>query len=387
MRIAIFTDSFWPQINGVTTAIWNYCVPLADAGNEFLILAPKPFGGVANAPTHKNIEIIWLPSFPLPSYKDYLVAYLFPPSAKKKLNAFYPEVIHIHTPFFVAKQGLEYAQKKRIPAIGTFHTLLTEFLEYLPLPMKELKKSPVMEKLTWKYLQHFYRKCTILTTPTPAIAMELESHGFKRVHVLTNGIDYELFSCVKAKKSKDKKTKLVFHGRISFEKRLDVVLEALSLLTEKFPQLELHIIGNGPAENSLKSLAHELEISKKVRFVGPMPSGSAALASEVRSKDFLVTASPMETQGLNVLEAMAAGLLVIGANARAIPIAIGKNERGLLFEPGNAQDCARQIEKAIKNPALCKKLTTAAKKYSKQFDKKLVAKKLLELYESVAANR
>ncbi len=377
MRIAIFTDSFWPQINGVTTAIWNYCVPLADEGNEFIIFAPKPAGGLSGAPSHKNIEIIWLPSFPLPSYKDYLVAYHFPSAAKKKLAAFAPEIVHVHTPFFVAKQGLDYARKHRIPSVGTFHTLLTEFLEYLPLPVKELKRSPIMEKLTWKYLQHFYSKCTILTTPTSANAHELEQHGFKHVHVLTNGIDYAQFSNPKKKKA-TRGVRLLYYGRISFEKRIDVVIDAFARVHERFPHTTLTIIGSGPAENSLIAQAHALGIASSVHFPGPFRGKE--LGERVKQHDIMVTASPMETQGLTVLEAMAAGLVVVGANARAIPLAIGKNERGLLFKEGNAMDCAAQIQKVIQNSTMRTKLINAGKKFAKTYDKKAVAKKLLQLY-------
>ncbi|QQR92908.1 MAG: glycosyltransferase [Candidatus Iainarchaeum archaeon] len=380
MRIAIFTDSFWPQINGVTTAIWNYCVPLADEGHEFIIFAPKPAGSVAEAPAHKNIQTIWLPSFPLPSYKDYLVAYHLPSAAKKKLNEFAPEIVHVHTPFFVAKQGLDYAKKHHLPSVGTFHTLLTEFLEYLPLPVKELKRSPIMEKLTWKYMQHFYSKCKVLTTPSTANAHELQQHGFKHVQVLTNGIDYTLFAKTKPKKSTKKETKLLYYGRISFEKRIDIVVDAFARVHEQFPHTTLTIIGSGPAENALKAQTHALGIASAVHFPGAFRGKE--LAERVQQHDIMVTASPMETQGLTVLEAMAAGLAVVGADARAIPLAIGNNERGLLFKEGDAIDCATQLEKLLYHPALRKKLIAAGKKFSKHYDKKTVAKQLLKLYHS-----
>ena len=378
MRVAIFTDSFWPQINGVAVAIWNYCVPLADAGHAFIIFAPKPTGSLVGAPAHKNIEIVWLPSFPLPSYKDYLVAYHFPLAAKKKLKQFAPEIVHVHTPFFVAKQGLDYAKRHHIPSVGTFHTLLTEFLEYLPLPVKELKQSPIMEKLTWKYLQHFYARCSVLTTPSTANAHELQQHGFKHVHVLTNGIDYAQFASSKKKKKSAKITRLLYYGRISFEKRIDVVIDAFARVHASFPQTELTIIGSGPAEATLKAQATALGIHSAVHFPGAFRGKE--LGERVRQHEMMVTASPMETQGLTVLESMAAGLVVVGADARAIPLAIGKNERGLLFEEGNANDCAEKIKKLLKNPALQKKLIRAGKAFAKAYDKKAVAQQLLALY-------
>ena len=200
MRIALFTDSFWPQINGVTTSIWNTCETLAEKGNHFIIYAPKPDHFSANAPHHPNIQFVWLPSKPLPTYTDYLIAYSFSKDAEKTFLAFNPEIVHVHTPFFVAKKGIELARKKKIPVIGTFHTVLSEFLDYIPIPA--IKNNPIMKELTWKYTQYFYGKCDLVTTPTEVLATELRTHGFLRVKVLSNAIDYDLFSKTKAKKNR-----------------------------------------------------------------------------------------------------------------------------------------------------------------------------------------
>ncbi len=380
MRIAIFTDSFWPQINGVTTSILNTCTELASQGHEFLILAPKPKRFPEKPPSIPNTEIIWLPAEPLPTYTDYLMAYLVPPSAKKKFKEFNADVVHVHTPFFVAQKGIKYAKQQGIPVIGTFHTLLSEFLEYVPIP--KLKHNPIMKQLTWKYTQHVYRKCDVITTPTKVLADELQAHGFSHVKVLTNAIDYDLFSNGKSSSTK-KKSNLLYFGRVSFEKRIDVALEALYMLTQKYPSLEMSIIGSGPAEESLKKLTRELGIEKNVRFWGPLRG--APLAHAVKQHSILVAPSPMETQGLYVLEGMAAGLCVVGADARAIPVALGKNERGLLFTPGDAQDCAEKIEKVMKNSALRKKLVTSAQKWVKPYGKKAIAKEWLALYNEAAS--
>lgn len=375
MRIAIFTDSFWPQINGVTTSIWNTCTELALQGHEFLIFAPKPKHFPVEIPSHTNIRIVWLPAEPLPTYTDYLMAYLFPPSAKKIFHDFHADAVHVHTPFFVAEKGIKYAKRMKIPVIGTFHTLVSEFLEYIPIPT--IKHNPVMKQLTWVYTQHFYKRCDLITTPTPVLARELETHGFRNVHVLSNGIDYDLFARAKAVKSKTK-TNLVYFGRISFEKRLDIAVEALFLLRKTIPTVELHFIGSGPAEKSLREQAREWGVEKYVHFDGP--KRGAELARAVKSNHILIAPSPMETQGLYILEAMAAGLPVVGADARAIPVALGKNARGLLFEANNAEDCAEKLQKMILSPALQKKYSTAAQKWVKAYGKKAIAKEWLNIY-------
>jgi glycosyltransferase involved in cell wall biosynthesis len=377
MRIAVFTDSFWPQINGVTVSIWNTCTILADQGHEFLIIAPRDKTGYQNIPEHNNIQIELLPASPLPTYTDYLIAYHFPERVKKTVENFHPEIIHIHTPFYTAKKGIMFAKKLRIPVVGTFHTLLSEFLDYLPI--KQIKENPIAQMMTWKYTQHFYSKCDVITTPTNILAEELGEHGFKNVKTLSNGIDYDLFSKAKISQKTGRKNKLVYFGRISFEKRLDVAVYALKIVLEKHPNTELFFVGNGPAEKELKKQAKELGVEKKVIFTGILKG--EGLAKEIKSKDILVAPSPMETQGMYVLEGMAAGLAVVGANKRAIPVAIGKNKRGLLFEPGNAKDCAKQINVFIENPQKRKKIAKEARKFAKKFDRKITAKEFLSLYK------
>lgn len=378
MRIAIFTDSFWPQINGVTTSILNTVSQLSEQGHHFIIFTPKPKKFPGPEPQLKNTRIVWLPAEPLPTYTDYLMAYLIPPSAKKAFNDFHADIVHVHTPFFVAEKGIQYARRKKIPVVGTFHTLVSEFLEYVPIP--KIKNNPIMKKLTWVYTQHFYKRCDVITTPTSVLADELHQHGFKNVHVLTNAIDYEQFSRGK-NAAWGKKIKLCYFGRVSFEKRIDVALEALFLLRKKYSNVELNIIGSGPAEDSLKHTARELGIETIVHFLGP--KRGKELARAVKQNHILIAPSPMETQGLYVLEAMAAGLSVVGANARAIPVALGKNERGLLFETNNVEDCAEKIEKIIKDAKLRKKLSTNARKWVKHYSKKAIATEWLRLYHSV----
>ncbi|MFH0970674.1 MAG: glycosyltransferase [Candidatus Diapherotrites archaeon] len=379
MRIAIFTDSFWPQINGVTISIWNMCTELGKQGHEFLIFAPKQKNDHVMLPPHKGkITIRWLPAKPLPTYPDYLIAYSFSQEDKQAMQNFHPDVIHVHTPFYVAKKGIEWGKKHNIPVIGTFHTLISEFLDYVPIP--GLKKAKIAQKITWAYTRHFYKDCNMITTPTQVLVDELQEHGFKNVQVLSNGIDYDAFSKAKGKKPKGK-TSIAYWGRISFEKRLDVAIDALSIVRKTHPNVELTLIGYGPAETALNKQAHSLGLEKYVHFPGAKKGSE--VAKEVAKHHLLVAPSPMETYGMYVLEAMAAGMGIVGCNARAIPVALGKNERGLLFENGNATDCAEKIIRLIDHPSLEKKLSTNAKKWARAYSRKNIAKKWIELYTSI----
>lgn len=379
MRIALFTDSFWPQVNGVTISIWNSVETLADQGHQFIIFAPKPRTFPKNPLMHKNVQFVWLPSHPLPTYTDYLIAYSFSNAAEKAFHDFNPDVVHIHTPFFVARKGIELAKKEKIPVIGTFHTLLSEFLEYIPVP--KLKHHPILKELTWKYTQHVYGKCDIVTTPTEVLAIELRNHGYKNVRMLPNPINYDLFARTKVKRVKGNALHLVYYSRVSFEKRIDVAIDAVKILRERKADVELHIVGEGPAKESLKKQASDLGISKHVHFDTFYPQDK--LVKVIKQYDILVAPSPMETFGMYVVESMAAGLAIVGCNKRAIPVALGKNERGLLFEDGNPNDCANQIEKLIHHPDVQKKLVQKAKKWAKNYSRKAIAKEWLGTYKQL----
>lgn len=383
MRIALFTDSFWPQVNGVTISIQNSVETLASQGHHFIIFAPKPNPFPANQPHHPNIQFVWLPSHPLPTYPDYLIAYSFNKDAQKAFDAFHADVVHIHTPFYVARKGIELAKKKKIPVIGTFHTMLSEFLEYIPIP--KLKHNPILKEITWKYTQHIYGKCDIITTPTQVLADELEEHGYKNVHVLSNPINYELFSKTKVKKAKGNALHLVYYSRVSFEKRIDVAVDAVKILRDRKADVELHIVGEGPAKESLKRQARDLGIAQHVHFDTFYPQNK--LVKVIKQYDILVAPSPMETFGMYVVESMAAGLAIVGCNKRAIPVALGKNERGLLFEDGNPNDCANQIDKLIHHPEVQKKLVQRAKKYAQKFARKSIAKEWLKTYQRAKAGK
>src|SRR3989344_8401772 len=163
MNIAIFTDSYSPQINGVVTQIKNMGKELKKRGHNVLIVAPSS-NSRHGEEDENGVKVIYLPSIALPTYPDYRITHFTSSRVKKELKEFNADIIHVQTPFSVGWLGVRYGKRYKIPVIGTYHTLIPEFLMYLPIHF--LKKTNFAKSLAWKYTKVFYNKCSLVTTPS-----------------------------------------------------------------------------------------------------------------------------------------------------------------------------------------------------------------------------
>jgi len=375
MKIAIFTDSFVPQINGVVTQIKNISKELQKRGHEVLIVAPSK-----NQKHHvkiiNNTRVVYTKSVTFPTYDDYQITSPTSKKVLKELRNFDPDLVHVHTPFGVGWLGIRYGRRLKVPVIGTYHTLIPEFLMYLPLPF--IKDTTFAKKAAWKYTNLFYNKCDVITTPSKIMKKELEKNGSNKITVLSNAIDFDLFNKYKKKKYETKKPKLLYFGRIGFEKNIEVIIFALKHLLWKTHNLTLTITGSGPALKYLKQLVKEEKLSKHVIFQKPL--GEKELAKHIATHDVFITASTIETQGLTIAESMAAGIPCIGTDFLAIPNSIEDSENGLLFAPYDFIEAAKKIELLLKSVPLRKRFGKKGIQFARQFSLENIVTETEELY-------
>ncbi|MAG22330.1 MAG: hypothetical protein CL943_03435 [Candidatus Diapherotrites archaeon] len=379
MRIAFFTDSYLPQINGVVTQIKNTSEELAKRGHEILIVAPahnKKF----KETKFKGIKVIYLPSMTLPTYDDYKITAPTSAKIKKELKEFKPDVIQVHTPFGVGWMGIRYGKRFKIPVIGTYHTLIPEFMMYLPIPF--VNKTDFAKKTAWKYTNSFYNKCNVITTPSISMKKELEKNGAKKTIAIPNAIHFKQFNKFQKKKYETKKPKLLYFGRIGFEKNIEVLIFTLKHLLWKNKNISLTITGSGPALKFLKDLVKEEKLSKHVTFQKPLRENE--LAKHVASHDIFVTPSTIETQGLTILESMACGIPTVGTNYLAIPDSVKENKNGFLFAPFDFIEAASKIEKLLKSTPLRKKLGKNAIETARQYSLEHIISEWEKLYAKTA---
>lgn len=405
MRIAIFSDTFLPKIDGVAISIYQFTNLLAEKGHKFIICAPKYKEESKDYELHPNIEVIRFKNAPLPSYPDVKIVLPSRNKIKKAIKEFGAEIIHLHTPGLLGQYALFASKYYKVPMIGTYHTLISEQEMYLSLYRllnmdklmdylflgKKIKKnlekleqkatSAIKKALIWKYSNIFYETCNVIISPTELIRQELLNKGVKKpIEVISNGIDFSMFSGV-PKQHPNSPPRLLHVGRISFEKNCDVVLKAFSEIKKEIPDSKLEIYGDGPALQSLKIEAKMLGIFDSVIFHGFV--NRTELAKIYPLYDIFLTASTMETQGLVVLEAMSCGLPCVGVNSFALPELIQNDINGYTVNPGDYHTIAKKTIEILKDKEKYRKFSKNSIEIAKTHDIHECANKLEELYEKV----
>ena len=373
MKIGIFSDSWVPNLNGVVISIINEVQSLRD-NHEFVIFVPKlkqaiPF-------KIKGIPIYELPSVPFPGYPGYSVAFP-PPRLNRILKKEKFDFIHNHTPFSLGYFATLSAKVfYDLPLLSHYHTHLVEYSGHL-VPFGERfadKITSLLEQTVWFYIRSFYRFSDVIVTPSKILQYELVQHGVKEpVYNLPNMIsdvflkktknteeDLELQDKVREDHGIKSSSRIVLYcGRVSHEKKLEVLFNAFKKIQDDFPDAFLLIVGDGPPLENYRKLVKELKI-KNFGFTGFI--SHTMLPAIYRMAHFMATPSDTETQGLTVLEAMSQGIPVIGVSKGGVMDYIAHEKNGLLSQPGDADAFANSMVKLLSEPDTYEKYALSASK-------------------------
>jgi glycosyltransferase involved in cell wall biosynthesis len=319
MRIALFTETFLPKVDGIVTRLSHTVDHLQRLGNQVLVVSPD--GGLTE---YKGAKIYGIPGFPMPLYPELKLA-LPRPSMRQVLEGFKPDLIHLVNPAVLGLGGLYYAKSLDVPLVASYHTHLPKYLEHYGLGM--------LEGVLWELLKVVHNQAEINLCTSTAMQDALVSHGIERVAVWQKGVDTELFQPgLGSLEMRSHLTQghpesplLLYVGRLSAEKEIDRIKPVLQAI----PNARLALVGDGPYRADLEKYFADTP----THFVGYMTGQT--LASAFASADAFVFPSRTETLGLVLLEAMAAGCPVIAANAGGIPDIVTNGVNGYLFEPGD----------------------------------------------------
>jgi phosphatidylinositol alpha 1,6-mannosyltransferase len=291
-----------------------------------------------------NVRVYRFTSFGWPTYKDLRITFLPFLPLYNLIKRFDPDIIHIHSPIVLGNIAQFLASGLGKPIVVTNH--------YLPINMSgSLVDDPVFGKplssLTYGYLVHFCNSCQYVTAPTQTALNLLYEHGLHApARAISNGINLHIFSPGERDEELLRRfalptdRPLALHvNRLSEEKRVNVLLDATAKL-----QSDTHIVlvGTGPAAEELREQTRNLGLEKRVSFLGFVRDED--LLSLRHSCDFFVIPSVADLQSLSTMEAMACGLPVIAANAYALPELAHHNENGFLFQPGNSDELAQDMD-------------------------------------------
>lgn len=390
MKIAIFSDTFPPHINGVANVAYRSAIELASAGHEVNVFTAsnslhKEYSDTSFVKKN-GFNLIRIPSIPAFVYPGFRLA--FPLGASSKfLKKIKPDIIHTHTPLAIGWRSVFAAKLLHIPIVGTHHTFYNHYLKHARLDYNWAKK------ISWRYVVGYYNRCDVVFSPSKSLADELISHGLKKpIKVLPNSVDKAF--CKKISLIEKKKLKksfgisgksLVYMGRISYEKSVDQVVKAVGQVVKKMPKITLLIVGDGPEKKSLEKLVGDLGIKKNVIFTGFLEGGR--LVESLQASDIFVTASKTENMPLSVLEAMSASLPVVAADALGIPEIVKNNVNGFLVKPNDPKDMARKIIKVLSDDKVLDRFSNGSTTMSAYFSEKIATQSLEEIYEELIAKK
>lgn len=379
MKIAFYTDSFYPHVSGVSTAVFNLAENLAKRGHLIFIQAPEPKAGCVIPRFHKNIQVDYRPAVDLKIYPDYRLGSALPFSLKK-IRQFDPDIIHIHTPLTFGFQGILTAKALSKPIIQTFHTYFMDTDAIKIVGIKNKRIARIVEQGGWKFHRLFssFFSCTIAPTKFVAKDLKIEKTPGKIV-ICPNILDESVYQTAKII---DKKTlpKLIYVGRLSAEKRVDLLIKTLAELKKKDLLFELIVVGDGPIRESLFSESFKLGVASQIKWLGSIPHRDLVAKNIYQNGDIFFTLSRFETFGYTTVEAMAQGLPVLAQSSRVNKEIIGQG--GVLLPDTKSEDKTIKSAVNILSNYLEYDWNSLAKKAHQEAEK-YHPKNLITIYEKI----
>ena len=375
MKIAFFTETFLPKVDGIVTRLTKTIEFLTKNGDEVIVFCPE-----GCPESYKGATIVGVAAMPLPLYPELKLG-LPGPAVSDKLEEFKPDLVHVVNPAVLGLGGIWLAKTNNIPLIASYHTHLPKYLEHYGMGM--------LEPLLWELLKAAHNQALLNLCTSTAMVNELEDKGIKRTALWQRGVDTENFRPeLRSEKMREKlfgkyqntDSLLIYVGRLSAEKQIERIKPVL----DNIPGACLALVGDGPYRGQLEKIFE----NTKTNFIGYL-SGKE-LASAYASGDIFLFPSSTETLGLVLLEAMAAGCPVIGANKGGIPDIINNGINGCLYNPDEKDNGERSLIEATKKILADKNKKEAmrkeARKEAEQWDWNQATLQLQKYYAETLEN-
>lgn len=336
MKIALFTDTYLPQINGVATSCYTLAKTLQDHGHSVLVVTTNPF----SKDVTYDRGIIRIPGIEMKSLYGYIMSGVYNAKAFKYIKDFGPDVIHFQTEFGIGIFANKCAKKLHVPTVYTYHTMWEEYAYYITKGAFDRAARGFVRQA----LRNYISNVDAFVTPSEKTKDYIRRIGIDTyVNVIPTGIDFKKFypenislDEVKAIKDKfgikDNVFTVLSLGRVAKEKSIDFVMEGYKAFLKKYKDIEsqLVIVGDGPAREDLIVLSKTMGIDENTIFTGYVSSEEVQKYYAVGNA--FASASLSETQGLTYMEAMAAHKYVLARYDHNLLDVINEGKTGYFFE-------------------------------------------------------
>ena len=390
MRIGIFTDTYTPFINGVTTSVLMLKKSLEKKGHTVYIVTVNDEN--LHYKTDDNGKELRIPGVPIGIY-DYRLTGIYPLKAINTIKKWNLDVIHSQTEFGIGTFARIIAKQLNIPLVHTYHTMYEDYVHYITHGYFDKASKKIAE-----YLTLFYCDKTIseLVVPTKK-AYELFKEKYKvdrNVYIVPTGIDVEKFYKENNKKLNIEKKReelgikkddfvILFVGRIASEKNVEFLLSSMKELKETSNKIKLLIVGDGPDLKNYQDYCLKNDIKDNCIFTGKVPWEN--IVDYYLIADVFATASKTETQGLTVIEAFAASLPVLAIKDESFTGTVINNLNGYIFK--NRREYKKSIISLYNDRELLNSLSKQARNSAERHSAKYFAEHILDVYKIAIKNQ
>ena len=392
MRVGIFTESYPPLVNGVSTSILMLEHALTKLGHEVFIITFSD--NKKDYVLENNGHILRLPSVNLANCYDYKMTSVYPIKAVNMIKKMNLDVIHSNVEFTVGIFARVVSEQLSIPIVHTYHTNWEDYTHYITKNKKIL--DDICKKLL-KYLVVFFEDKTVteLIVPSNKIYnLFKDKYKFtKNIHIIQTGIETSKFykenfnqkdiNSLKKKLGIKKKDFVVMTvSRLAKEKSVDRIINNHKELVKKYSNMKLLIVGDGPDIDKLKDEAKNLGVSDSVIFTGKVPLNDIPIYYQLGN--VFVTASKSETQGLTVVEAISSSLPVVAVKDDSFVNSVIEDFNGFVFT--DDEKYINSISKLYEDKELYNRLSNQSRLLSEDFSSEYFALKVLKVYETAIEN-
>jgi len=379
----MFTETWLPTRDGVVTSLLTFRKGLEALGHEvFIFAAGSPETREEN--TDDRIYIYTGPKWE--PYPDYRIA-LQPGPTRKRLGQLGVELIHSHGTAFMGIKAVRCARFQDLPLVLTFHTRVEDATGYVT---QHPAREAALKSLIWSWHRWYFNRCDGIVTPTRTVQRDLlreEPDVIRRVFVVPTGIDVERFARADGKAMRERfgldHTRMVLSvGRVAWEKNVETLIEAAEILKKRGEDVIFALAGRGPALEHFQAEVKHRRLEDRVRFLGFVPDDD--LPSLYHAADAFLMTSTFETQGIALLEAMAAGLPVATADSGGPTEFVRHGDNGFMFEGRNPAHCAQAVLDSLNAPT---QLRARGRETAKLYTVENQSRALASAYEQVISAR
>lgn len=403
MKIAMFTDAYFPRINGVSVSVHSYALELSKLGHKVAIVCLEyteeqqrnSFFDEKKSDSSFPFKIIRIPSqWIIWSDEDRFARFDCWRYLKKQVDAFGPDLVHGNGEWSIGYLGAMYARHRHLPFVYTFHTMWEDYIANYTSFITSLIPDKGLRFAGRTLVKFYLKRANLIIAPTKHIAQVVERYGIDRpMHILPTGIPdnkfgkYSIFRAQAMQRTLSRKFPamrnrkiLLYVGRVAYEKNLAFLFDVLQKVQEIEPKACLLMVGGGPYLEELKEKAKELQIEKSVCFTGYVPSKDVIYL--YRMSQVFVFPSKTDTQGLVTIESMMAGLPVVAIGELGTVDVMQGNHGGFMVGD-DVNEFSQKVIALLKNPKLRKKKSDEGKEWSRQWKISSLTPELIKCYEKV----